>query len=217
MNNILKAARLDFSLVKPYIWNMVFPMLFPVIFSLMNTSLVYGVSFTMCFIGMTASYTFEVSEKNGMERLYAILPIPRKHMVLGRYLYTCTLGLTALLITLIVHPIVFRLVLGIVVTVEDIITAALTGIIMFTVYTALLLPSYYKFGTVKGRLFMFVPLAGYIAVVFLSLDIDFEKVPAISAVLENPAVFITVTLLMCMLAYAVSIAVSVHILKNKDV
>ena len=217
MNNILKAAKLDFSLVRPYAWNLVFPMLFPVIFSLMNTSLVYGVSFTMCFIGMTASYTFEISEKNGMERLYAILPIPRKHIVLGRYLYTCTLGLTALLVTLIVQPIVFRLVLGVDVTVEDIIAAALTGIIMFTVYTAFLLPSYYKFGTVKGRLFMFVPLAGYIAVVIFSSDIDLENVPAISAVLENPAVFIAVTLLGCIIAYAVSIAVSVHILKNKDV
>lgn len=217
MNNILKAARLDFSLVRPYTWNMVFPMLFPVIFSLMNTSLVYGVSFTMCFIGMTASYTFEVSEKNGMERLYAILPIPRKHMVIGRYLYTCTLGLTALLVTLIVHPIVFRLVLDTDVTVEDIITAALTGIIIFTVYTALLLPSYYKFGTVKGRLFMFVPLAGYIAVVLLSSDIELESVPVISSILANPTLFTAAVLLICLIVFAVSIAVSVRILHNKDV
>lgn len=217
MNNVLKAAKLDFSLVRPYTWNLVILMLFPVFFSLMNPTLVHGVSFTMCFIGMTASYTFTISEQNGMDRLYAILPISRKHMVIGRYLYTCTLGLTPLLITLIVQPIVFRLVRGMVVTVEEIITAALTGIIMFTVYTALLLPSYYKFGSIKGRLFMLVPLAGYIAVVFLSSDIDFKSVPAISAVLENSAVFIAVTLLMCVIAYTLSIAVSVHIIKNKDV
>lgn len=217
MNNVLKAAKLDFSLVRPYTWNLVFSMLFPVVFSLMNRSLVYGVSFTMCFIGMTSSYTFAVSEKNGMERLYAILPVPRKHMVIGRYLYTCTLGLTALLITLIVQPTVFQLVLKVDVTAEDIFAAALTGIIMFTVYTVFMLPGYYKFGSIKGRFFMFVPLAGYIAVVIFSSDIDLESVPAISAILEDPAVFIAVTLLMCMIAHAVSIAVSVHILKNKDV
>lgn len=217
MNNVLKAAKLDFSLVRPYAWNMVFSMLFPVVFSLMNRSLVYGVSFTMCFIGMTASYTFTISEKNGMERLYAVLPVPRKHMVLGRYLYTCALGLTALLITLIAQSLVFGLVLDIDVTAEDIFAAALTGMIMFTVYTVFMLPGYYKFGTIKGRLFMFVPLAGYIAVVLLSSGIDLKSVPVISAVLKNPAVFAAVTLLICIIAFAVSITVSVKILRNKDV
>ena len=217
MNKILKAAKLDFSLVRPYTWNMVFSMLFPVVFSLMNKSLVYGVSFTMCFIGMTASYTFTISEKNGMDRLYAILPIQRKHMVLGRYLYTCALGLMALLITLIAQSLVFGLVLDIEVTVEDIFAAALTGMIMFTVYTVFMLPGYYKFGTIKGRLFMFVPLAGYIAVVLLSSELDIKNSRVLSAILSDPVLFTAVTLIICIIAYAVSIAVSVHILKNKDV
>lgn len=217
MNNVLKAAKLDFSLVKPYAWNIVFSMLFPVIFSLINKSLVYGVSFTMCFIGMTASYTFAVSEKNGMERLYSILPIPRKHMVIGRYLYTCSLGLSALLITLIVQPIVFWLVLDIDVTVEDIVAAALTGLIMFTVYTVFMLPGYYKFGSIKGRFFMFVPLAGYIAVVIFTADLDLKSVPAVSAILGDPVLFFVITLFVCIIAFALSIALSVKILQNKDV
>ena len=217
MNNVLKAAKLDFSLVKPYTWNMLFSMLFPVVFSLMNRSLVYGVSFTMCFIGMTASYTFTISEKNGMERLYAVLPISRKHMVLGRYLYTCVLGLMALLITLIVQSIVFGFVLDIDITVEDIIAAALTGMIMFTVYAVFMLPGYYKFGSIKGRFFMFVPLAGYFAVVIFSSELDIKNSRVLSAILGDPVLFTAVILIICIIAFAVSIAVSVHILKNKDV
>ena len=47
--------------------------------------------------------------------------------------------------------------LNIEVTVEDIFASALTGIVMFTVYTVFMLPGYYKFGSIKGRFFMFVP------------------------------------------------------------
>lgn len=41
---------------------------------------------------MASGYTFSISEKNGMERLYGILPITKKEFVLGRYLYTIIMG-----------------------------------------------------------------------------------------------------------------------------
>ena len=217
MNNVLKAAKLDFSLVKPYWWNTLFVMLFPVVFSIMNKSLVYGVSFTMCFIGMTTSYTFSVSEKNGMDRLYGILPIPKKYMVLGRYLYNCAMGFSALLVSLIVYSIVLRAAFEIDVTLEDFITSALTGLIMFTIYTVFSLPGYYKFGAIKGRFFMFVPMAGYIAVVIFASDLDLKSVPAISAILSDPVIFTVAVLIVCVIAFALSIAVSVRILQNKEV
>ena len=216
MSNIIKAAKMDFSLVKPYWWNLAFIMLFPVCFSVMNTSLVYGVSFAMCFVGMTASYTFSISEKNGMERLYGILPVPKKDMVLGRYLYTGALGLVTLTFSIVVHSIVLYKWASVEITAEDMIAAVLTGIIMFTFYTSFMLPGYYKFGAIKGRFVMFVPLAVYFAILWITSSFDVELDPVLSDLLNDPIIFIAAVLLVCIIAFSVSIFASVRILQNKE-
>ena len=218
MSNILKAAKMDFSLVKPYWWNTAFVLLFPVVFSIMNKSLVFGVSFTMCFIGMiTTNNTFYISEKNAMERLYGILPVSKKDMVLGRYLYTCALGITALFFSLVFHSFVLYALASVDLTAEDIITAALTGIVMFTLYTVFCLPAYYKFGAVKGRFFMFIPVAGYMALLWLISNINTELDPVFLEYLNDPIIFIAAVLLVCITAFSLSVFASVRIVKNKEV
>lgn len=86
MANIIKAMKLDFDLVKVYVKAICFTLLIPVVFAIINRSLMTSVSFATCFIAMASGYTFSISEKNGMERLYGILPITKKEFVLGRYL-----------------------------------------------------------------------------------------------------------------------------------
>ena len=108
MSNILKATRLDFSLVKPYVKVIGFTMLLPIAFAAINRSILTGVSFAMCFIAMTTGYTFSVTEKNSMERLYGILPVKKSEMVMGRYLFVVVLGVIALVVSLITQPIVLR-------------------------------------------------------------------------------------------------------------
>ena len=61
MSNALKATKLDFSLVKPYIKVIGFTMLLPIAFAAINRSILTGVSFAMCFIAMTTGYTFSVT------------------------------------------------------------------------------------------------------------------------------------------------------------
>ena len=215
MNETLKAARLDFSLVRPYMKTMLFIMVFPVVFAAMNRSLLNGISFAMCFIGMTAGYTFSISEKNGMERLYGILPISKKHMVIGRYLYTCTIGLLTLMISLIAHPIVLHA-LGVSVSPVDIIAAAIAGIILFSLYTVFLLPGYYKYGAIKGRLFMLFPVAVYLVVLTSASIFGFTGSPVLSAIIGNPLIFVIIVLLICIMAFLLSIVVSIRIFQNKE-
>ena len=62
----------------------------------------------MCFIAMTTGYTFSVTEKNSMERLYGILPVKKSEMVMGRYLFVIVLGVIALVVSLITQPIVLQ-------------------------------------------------------------------------------------------------------------
>ena len=216
MNETLKAAKLDFSLIRPYMKNILFTMAFPVVFAVINRSLLNGVSFAMSFISMTSGYTFSISEKNGMERLYGILPVSRRSMVIGRYLYTCTMGLLTLMISLIVHPIVLYA-LGEAVSFVDIFAATITGIILFSVFTVFLLPGYYKYGAIKGRLFMFVPVAGYLVVLMFVSKIDFAGSPVLSSLIGSPLILVIVILMICIMAFLLSAIVSIRILQNKEV
>ena len=216
MNDTLKATRLDLALVKPYMRNICFTMAIPVAFAAINRSLMTGVSFAMCFIAMTAGYTFSVSEKNGMDRLYGILPISKTHLVLGRYLYTCSMGLLAFLFSMIVHPIVLKA-LGTTVQPVDICLAAILGILMFTLYTVFQLPGYYKFGSINGRIFMYIPIVGFLVILLFVSKLNLTSNPVIAALVGNPITAIIATLLVCIIAYLLSIIVSVKIIRNKEV
>ena len=165
MNNILKSTKLDFSLVKPYIKVIGFTMLLPIAFAAINRSILTGVSFAMFFIAMTTGYTFSVTEKNSMERLYGILPIKKSEMVTGRYLFVLALGALALVVSLITQPLVLRA-MGESVGTLDMISAAIGGLFLFALYTVFQIPGYYKYGAIKGRVFMYIPVAGFLATLF---------------------------------------------------
>lgn len=216
MNDTLKATKLDFALIKPYMKNICFTMAIPVAFAALNRSLMTGVSFAMCFIAMTSGYTFSVSEKSGMDRLYGILPISKKHLVFGRYLYTCSMGLLAFLFAMIVHPLVLR-VLGETVRPVDICLATVLGILMFTLYTVFQLPGYYKFGSINGRIFMYIPVVGFLAILLLVSKLDVTNNPIFVVLAGNPIISVIAVLLVCIIAYLLSIIMSIKIVQGKEV
>ena len=98
MSNILKSTKLDIALVKPYFKTICFTLLLPIVFAAINRSLLTGVSFAMCFIAMTTGYTFSITEKNSMDRLFGILPVRKSELVIGRYVFVLAMGLLSLII-----------------------------------------------------------------------------------------------------------------------
>ena len=201
MSNILKATKLDFSLVKPYVKVIGFTMLLPIAFAAINRSILTGVSFAMCFIAMTTGYTFSVTEKNSMERLYGILPVKKSEMVMGRYLFVVVLGVIALVVSLITHPIVLRA-LGETVEPFDIISAAIGGLFLFALYTVF-------------RVFMYIPVAGFLVTLFLLPKLPADN-PIINAIASSPILLLALAITLVVVMYAVSIWFSVQIMKNKE-
>ena len=214
MSNILKATKLDFSLVKPYVKVIGFTMLLPIAFAAINRSILTGVSFAMCFIAMTTGYTFSITEKNSMERLYGILPVKKSEMVIGRYLFVLALGALALVVSLITQPIVLR-VIGETVEKVDIISAAIGGLFLFALYTVFQIPGYYKFGSIKGRVFMYIPVAGFLATLFLLPKIPMDN-SIITTLSNSPVLLIVLVIVLVVVMYAVSILFSIRIMKNKE-
>lgn len=214
MSNILKATKLDFSLVRPYFKVIGFTMLLPIAFAAINRSILTGVSFAMCFIAMTTGYTFSIAEKNSMERLYGILPVKKSEMVIGRYLFVLALGALALVVSLITQPIVLR-VIGETVEKVDIISAAIGGLFLFALYTVFQIPGYYKFGSIKGRVFMYIPVAGFLATLFLLPKIPMDN-SIITTLSNSPVLLIVLVIVLVVVMYAVSILFSIRIMKNKE-
>ena len=214
MSNMLKATKLDFSLVRPYFKVIGFTMLLPIAFAAINRSILTGVSFAMCFIAMTTGYTFSITEKNSMERLYGILPVKKSEMVIGRYLFVLALGALALVVSLINQPIVLR-VIGETVEKVDIISAAIGGLFLFALYTVFQIPGYYKFGSIKGRVFMYIPVAGFLATLFLLPKIPMDN-SIITTLSNSPVLLIVLVIVLVVVMYAVSILFSIRIMKNKE-
>ena len=215
MHNIWKSAKLDFSLVKPYVKTICFTMILPVVFAAVNRSLLTGISFAMCFIAMTTGYTFSITEKNAMERLYGILPIRKSDMVIGRYIFIIIMGLTALVFSLVSHPVIL-IILGETVSVFDFMSAAATGIFLFTLYTVFQLPGYYKLGSIKGRVFMYIPVAGFLMTLLLITKIPVGENKLLFTVINSPVLLMLLAIIFVIAMYVVSISASIKILKNKE-
>lgn len=215
MDRALKAATLDFALLKPYVKAICFVLLVPVIFTFISRSLISGVSFAMFVVAMSSSYTFAVSEKNAMERLYGILPVEKKHLVLGKYICVCGVGLLALLVSLILQPLVL-LAMSAPVGINEILAAGMMGAVMFTFYIVFQVPGFYRYGSIKGRMFMYVPVVGFLLLYLLFSGTDAVFGSALAALLNSPAIAAALALLLIALMLFVSVVVSIKILKKKE-
>lgn len=191
-------------------------MVLPVVFAAVNRSLLTGISFAMCFIAMTTGYTFSVTEKNSMERLYGILPIRKSDMVIGRYLFIMIMGFTALIFSLAAHPVILTI-LGESISVFEHISAAVIGIFLFALYTVFQLPGYYKLGSIKGRVFMYIPVAGFLITLLFLTKVPVGESRLLFTMIHSPVLLMHSTVILVIAMYAVSIRVSIQILKNKEV
>lgn len=209
MHNTWNAAKLDLALVRPYGKVICFTLLLPIVFAAINRSLLTGVSFAMCFVAMTTAYPFAVEERNDMARLYGILPVNKRDLVLGRYLFVVALGALALAVSLVVQPVVLRS-LGVPVEGRDLLWAAVGGSILFSLYTVFQLPGYYKFGSIKGRVFLYFPVAGFLITLFLRPRLPLGRVSLSPVLLMGLGVVLVIVL------YALSIWCSVRTMEHKE-
>ncbi|MCM1523061.1 MAG: ABC-2 transporter permease [Ruminococcus sp.] len=214
MTGTLNALKLDLSLIKPYMKTMAFSLIMPVFIAAGNRSLINGISFAMCIAAMTSGYTFSVTEKNSMERLYGIIPIKKREMVMGRYGLVIFTGITALVFSLILQCTVLTL-MGENIGFNETAYAAAAGIFLFSLYTVFQLPGFYLLGYIKGRLFMYIPAAGFVLTLFIFGGTNGGGAVGSPASVP-PAAVTVISAAAAVLMYIFSAAVSVKILERKE-
>lgn len=216
MSNILKSVKLDGAVIKPYFKTLCFRLLLPIAFVAINRSLLTGISFVMSYIAMTTGYTFTITEKNSMDRLYGILPVRKSELVIGRYIFVLIIGVLSMFISLIAQMLILNA-MGEVVGMFDIITAAVTGMFLYALYTVFQIPGYYKFGYIKGRVFMYIPAVGLLVTMLFLTKTSLTETLNLSTLDCPPVLLAMITFLLVIVMYAVSILFSIRIMKNKEI
>ena len=82
-------------------------------------------------------------------------------------------------------------------------------------YTVFQIPGYYKYGAIKGRVFMYIPVAGFLATLFFLPKMPADN-PFVTTVVSSPVLLIGLVLVLAVVMYAVSIWFSIRIMENKE-
>jgi len=103
------------------------------------------------------SYPFSVGEKNGMDTLYATLPLKRRNVVMGRYVFVLCLEIIGMIFVLLLSVLlatVFRTDVNIMETLFSL--CVLSAV--FSLIVSLQYPIYFKLGYAKAKIYAYIPL-----------------------------------------------------------
>lgn len=158
MNKTLMFIKLDFRTIKPYftlknllIWLFVFAIIG------------YGSSSAATLIGMFmmygmiyVSYPFAVGDKNGIDTLYATLPLTKKNVVVGRYLFALCLNLLSGTVAFLLSA-ASMVISGKSVNITEALVITAACFIIYTFLQAFQLPLFFKLGYAKAKFLSFLP------------------------------------------------------------
>ncbi len=209
MNNVIKMIKLDISLIKPYSKSLLIVFLVPLIVIIGTQDIISGLIFCMSIMAMTSSYTFSIAEKNDLNRLYGLLPVTKKDIVTGRYMFSALTGIVAVLSGLVMNVATLTFTKKSF-SYQDMVIAVSVGLTLFTLFTAIQLPGFFKFGAIKGRFITFISFLGMFLVGVIAKGVNpenLQKLPDI-AVLNNVSAFFAVSILLDIVIYGISMGIT---------
>ncbi len=217
MTNILKMVRLDLSMIKPYSKTLLIAFFAPVIIIYNTQDVIAGLVLCMSIMAMTSNYTFSIAEKNDLNRLYGLIPISKKDIVAGRYLFTALTGIVAVMLGTAINILVLATTRKFD-ALEDTVAAIGAGLTLYFVFTAIQLPAYFKFGAIKGRFISFIPFLGMFLAGIIGQSVgpeSLEKLPDL-AVLNDAYVFLVVSILFDIIVYGISMGIAQKIYEKME-
>jgi len=172
MNSIFQVLKLDYYTVKTSYSKIIMVFFISILLGLL-TQPIMPIIMIMFFSVSFSGLAFSIIDKNGCEKLYGILPIHRREIIAGRYLYGFISGIINLIISIILAYIiaVFSK------QQMDSFALSLSITLAFCYYSfavSISYPIYYKIGFSKSYIFITMPLYLLILLfVFLSEKTNF--------------------------------------------
>lgn len=212
MTQTLRVARLDFLTIQQYlgIRQLGFFLLIAFVLCYMNGTSSFSIGILMMYGLFYTAYPFAIGEKTKIDLLYASLPLQKKNLVFGRYLFAFLINLGSGVIAFL-----FTFLTALVLRQDFILgetAAAIVGcFFLFTLVEAIQMPFYFKLGYTKAKLLVFLPLIVVPAALFGLFRMAQERglldyfIKLGNQVSQNPLPLI----LFCLLGWMLFIAISV--------
>lgn len=166
MNRTLSFVRLDYLTIKPYLTLRSIVLILVVLafisFGTGDSSLLIGM--LMMYGTIYASYPFAVGDKNGIDTLYATLPLKKSDIVAGRYIFTLYLNVFTGVMSFATSAIIMTFLKKGFDWKETLITILICFFI-YSVLEAIQLPIYFKLGYAKAKFFAYLPFAMFPAAI----------------------------------------------------
>jgi ABC-2 type transport system permease protein len=218
MNSIFRVLKLDYCIVKASYSKLIMIYFISILLGLL-TQPIMPIIMIMFFCVSFSGLAFSIIEKNACEKLYGILPIQRREIITGRYLYGFITGIMNLIISIILAYIIAIFSKQQI----DIFALSISVALAFCYYcfaVSISYPIYYKIGFSKSYIFITLPL--YILVLlaaFLSEKTNF--IETISNVLQyflnHYFLFLFCGFILSILMLMVSAIISYAIFKNTEI
>jgi len=217
MNRIFLALKLDYCTIKTSYSKVIMVYFISILLGLL-TQPIMPIIMIMFFSVSFSGLTFSLIEKNNCKKIYGILPVRRREIIAGRYLYGFILGIVNLIISIVLAYIIAIFSKQQI----DNITLFLSITMAFGYYSfavSISYPIYYKIGFSKSFIFITMPLYILILlIVFLS-----ERTGLFETIGQNLEYFINHYILFLLYGFIFSIfmliisaIISYGIFKNSE-
>lgn len=168
MNKTLSFAKLDYLTVKPYI-TLKNILIFSIVFAIIgyrtdDPSAIIGIMMMYGTIYVTSP--FAVGDKNGIDTLYATLPLTKKNIVVGRYVFALFLNVIVGAIAVAISAI-FMFVFGKEINWIETLIIIMVYFVVFTILQSIQLPIHFKLGYAKAKFLAYLPFAALPAAVIV--------------------------------------------------
>jgi len=216
MTKVLSFVKLDFITVKTYLKSII---LFAGLIFLTASNI--PTSFYVLFMSMIyISHPFAVGEQSIMDVLYCTLPIDRKTVVLGRYVYAMVINITSCVLVYflsLVSAVAFKI------TFDSKGALLAMGIILMAciIIQSIQLPLYFKLGYAKTRFLAFLPFLIPITVVIVLnslsfIDITEFRLNLMQQIDNNRALTGIIAIAVTLLSLVISYRISANIYKKRE-
>ncbi len=222
MNRILQCLRLDFYTVKPYrqalyrLLGLGFILGFVI-----NRSVSILSSMLMMGLVIMMSYPFSIGDKYGMDTLYGTLPITRRDVVTGRYLFVICLELIGAGLVLLGGWLINQFIATDILFPELMLTiSTLTAVA--SIMAAFQFPAFFRLGYARAKAYSYVPfvlvfvIIGMLPTLIKTFGWSINE-RAIEHFLEtNPLLPVVVLVAVSLLSLGISWALSVRFYERRD-
>jgi len=177
MEKIKPFIRLDFITVKPYFTLKYLLIFAAACFVVTLSSPEMGIPIFIIYSTISAVYPFAVSEKSAIENLYISLSVKRETVVLGRYLFTFTLDVLAVIIAFIYSYLVYIIFVllngfGDGFDAKKMLIIVTIMLMVCTLIQAIQLPIFFKIGYARAKFLSYLPfMAMFILAALIVKDV----------------------------------------------